>query len=353
MAERDMGNQVSNLMRDKVREVKAENLSGNVKVLNRRALMDIVDQLIKAYGGLEQQELISKIAQIELEKKQMENQVAALQGKLEVFGQQGGDLRKENVDLLAKVKSAEARMPLLEEQNAVLKKTVDGLEATAENLKAKLAQFEESAHGSAEQAAAEIAALKARIAEVEPQLAEAQALKADVERRIKEKDDFIADLQGRVDEAEASKERALADMREKIARLEKALQQSDARKRILELENEVSELQSNVHALEQGLEFVDSGPSPRFDDREKELKELEEALARFPAENTDADPFRAGVTAVRAALERDRSDWQNLIGLMYEEKGTISVACDLTKIVVRQEALRDQVRTIRSAVSLL
>jgi chromosome segregation ATPase len=353
MGEHEVGDQMSNLMRDKVREVKAEGLSGNVKVLSKRALMDIVDQLIKAYGGLEHQELISKIAQIELEKKQMETQMASLQGKLEIYGQQGGDLRRENAELLAKVKSAEARMPLLEEQNAVLKKTTEGLEATAENYKAKFAALEESARAAAEKAAADIAALEARIAEVEPQLSEAQALKADVERRLKEKDDYIADLQAKVDETEAARERALSEQREKIARLEKALQQSDARKRILELENEVSDLRGNIHALEHGLEYVDAGPAPLFDDLDLELQIVEEALAKFPPENGDAVPFRGACKAARTALAKDRADWDELTRLMYEDKGTIAVACDLAKIIVRQEALRGQVRTLGHAVSLL
>jgi hypothetical protein len=353
MAEHEIGDQMSNLMKEKVREVKADGLSGNVKVLSRRALMDIVDQLIKAYGGLENGELISKIAQQELEKKQFENQIASLTGKLEIFERQGGDLRKENAEYLAKVKAAEARMPLLEEQNAVFKKTVEGLEATAENLKAKIAQMEEGSRTSAEQAAAEIAALKARIAEVEPQLAEAQALKADIERRIKEKDDYIGDLQNKVDEAEGARERAVGEMREKIARLGKALQQSDSRKRILELENEVSDLKGSVLSLEQGLEFLDASPAPRFDDVELELMEIEEALGKFPPENKDADPLRKGCRIARAAIAKDRAAWEKLTALMYDQKGSISVACDLAKIGVRQESVQDHVRTLKAAAALL
>jgi chromosome segregation ATPase len=353
MAEHEIGDQMSNLMKEKVREVKADGLSGNVKVLSRRALMDIVDQLIKAYGGLENGELISKIAQGELEKKQLETQIASLSGKLEIIDRQGGELRKENAEFLAKVKAAEARMPLLEEQNVVFKKTVEGLEATAENLKAKLAQLEEGTRTSAEQAAAEIAALKARIAEVEPKLAEAQALKADVERRIKEKDDYIGDLQNKVDEAVGAREKAVTELREKIARLEKALQQSDARKRILELENEVSDLRGNVQALEQGLEFLDAGPAPKFDDVELELMEVEEALGKFPSENKDADPLRKGCKVARAAITKDRAAWDKLTALMYDQKGSISVACDLAKIGVRQESLRDHLRTLLAAAALL
>jgi chromosome segregation ATPase len=354
MAEdQNIDNQMSDLMRDKVREVKAEGLSGQVKVLSKRALMDIVDQLIRAYGGLENQELISKIAEYELMSKQMETKAATLQGKVELYESQLAEIRKEDDDLRAKLKADESRLPMLEEQNEVLKKTIQGFEAEAQNLRRELGDSEASAQDALDKAIVELEELRARVAEVEPRIAAAEAAKKEAEARLHDKLAAITDLEDRVHEVEDAKEKALADSREKIARLENALQGSDARKRIVELENEVSDLQKKLEAREVGLEFVDVEDAPRFDEAEAELKKLEEALSGVPSGDERALPIRESLVAVRDQIEEEKETFPRITEMMYENKGTVAVACELAKLLVRHADLHEEIKALKTAAGLL
>ncbi|MHC4780680.1 MAG: hypothetical protein ACYTFG_19085 [Planctomycetota bacterium] len=344
---------MSDLMRDKVREVKAEGLSGQVKVLSRRALMDIVDQLIKAYGGLENQDLISKIAEYELQNKQLETKIATLQGKVELYESQLSDTRKEDDELRAKLKADETRLPMLEEQNEVLKKTVQGLEAEVKNLQRELGDAEASAQDALDKAIVELEDLRAKVADAEPKIAAAEAAKAEAEARLHDQLSMISDLEDKVNEVEDAKEKALAESREKIARLENALQGSDARKRILELENEVSDLQTKLEALEIGLEFIDVEDAPRFEEAEAELKEVEEILGAVDASDERALPIRQGLEAVRIQHEEDMESFPHITGMMYDNKGTVAVACELAKLIVRHAGLHEEIKALKTAAGLL
>lgn len=353
MAEKDFDDQMSNLMREKVREVKAEGLSGQVKVLSRRALMDIVDQLIKNYGGLEHQELLSKIAEFEMKNRQLETQMASLKGKIEIYESQLGEIRKEDDELRAKLKADEGRLPMLEEQNQVLKKTVSGLEAEIENIKRTHGDSEATLRENLDKAEAELADLRAQLAETGPKIEAAEAARADAERRLQDQMSVVTDLEDQVEDAKNAKEKALADSREKIARLERALQESDARKRILELENEVSELKTYLEALERGLEFVDIEPAPRFEEMEGEIQAVQEILGQVPAEDAEAAPVREGLNRSRALVAAGRESHARLLELMYGNQGTVSVACELGKLLARQAEMREELKALKSAAGLL
>ncbi|GEM_PF-2792564 len=351
--DKNYDDQVSNLMREKVREVKAEGLSGNVKVLSRRALMDIVDKLIKAYGGLEHEELLSKITEYELMNKQLETKLATLQGKVETYESQLGELRKEDDDLRAKLKSDEGRLPMLEEQNEVLKKTVSGLEAEIENIKNTYGKSEAEAKEALDKATREAEELKARLAETEPRIEAAENARAEAEKRLQAQQDTVNHLEDRIHEVQSEKEKALADSREKVARLERSLQESDARKRILELENEVSDLTSSLEVLDLGLEFVDLGPAPRFEEAEVELGAVDDMLGGVAAEDAEVQAVRDARDAARNVLEADREAFPRLAEQMYDNKGSIPVACELAKILVRQADLMDGLKVLKTAAGLL
>ncbi|MHC5037638.1 MAG: hypothetical protein ACYTHM_10015 [Planctomycetota bacterium] len=343
---------MSDLMREKVREVKAEGLSGNVKVLSRRALMDIVDKLIKAYGGLEHEELLSKLAEFELKSKQMETKIATLQGKCELYEQQLSETRKEDDDLRAKLKSDESRLPMLEEQNEVLKKTVSGLEAEIANIKREMADAEDSAQETLDKAIKELEELRVKVAEAEPRIQAAEAARDEAERRLSEKEDLIHDLEDRVQAVQADKEVALSDSREKIARLESALAGSDARKRILELENEVTELKGNLEALEIGIEFVDVEKAPQFGEAEAALREIEESLIP-KAYDERVKPLQECIRYVKTELADGKERFPKLQSLMYDNQGTIHVACQLAKLLVRHADLHEELKALKAAAELL
>jgi hypothetical protein len=142
------------------------------------------------------------------------------------------------------------------------------------------------------------------------------------------------------DSSKARHDREIAEREDHISRLQKALDESDAKKRIMELEIEVKDLKKTIQLLEIGLEYVDVEMDVRPEDVLGRLNEV--------AQNA-SDAQKPRLDMIKSSLESDAGAYEPLLKAMNENKGSISIACDLAKLLVRQKELRDHIETIAQA----
>lgn len=330
---------VSSLVNKHAREVSAQGLAGNVKVLSRRALKDIVDNLIKSYGGLEHEELISKIAEYELQLTQTNQKMTGLQGQIELLTKQNEELRARDDELLQAKAVDASRIPMLEEQLETMKKTVSGLEAEKENLARKMDEMKDSLGDEVRQKLDRIDALESELGELRPACEAMQAENAGFQDRLAEREQQMQSLHEQMDQAKARADQDIAERDEHIARLNKALDESDAKKRIAELEKEANELRKTIQLLETGLEFVDVEHDVRPEELLARAGEIRSAGGLPPAMDE-----RLGL--LESTLRRDAGDYPPLLEAMYGNQGSIQVACDLAKLLSRQREIAEHIETL-------
>ncbi len=341
--QKNLDEDVSSLVKKHAREVSAQGLAGKVKVLSRSAIKDIVDSLIRSYGGLEHQELISKIAEYELNENQLQQKISTLQGKLEVLEKQNADLKARDEKFVASKAVDASRIPMLEEQNATLKKTVEGLEAEKENLRRKMEELRSSMGDEVKTKLGLIDGLNAELAELKPRLAGLEQENSGFAGKLSDREAQLKQLTDAMDQSKALHDREIADRDEMIGRLKRALDQSDAKKRIMELEVEIKDLRRTIQTLEIGLEFVGVEADMRPEDVIARIGKARTAASKLP-------PGLAGrLDELEAEASMDGKIYKPLIDAMYSNNGSIQVACDLTKMLARQKEILRHVETIEKA----
>ncbi len=331
---------VSSLVSKHAREVSAQGLAGKVKVLSRNAIKDIVDSLIRSYGGLEHQDLISKIAEYELNQNDLQQKISALQGKLEVLEKMNSDLKARGEQVVAAQAVDASKIPMLEEQNATLKKTVEGLEAEKENLKRRMDDLKSSMGDEVKKKLDQIDGLAAELADLKPKYAAMQAENAESGARLADRDSQIRNLNDQMDQAKAKSDREISERDDHIAGLKKALDASDAKKRIMELEVEIKENRKTIQLLETGLEYVGVVEDIRPAALSDRLAAIRSKASRLPLAAS------AGLDEIEKTLAADGAAYQPLIDAMYSNNGSIQVACDLSKLLARQREILRHLETI-------
>jgi chromosome segregation ATPase len=317
--EKKIDDDMSDLMKQHVREVSAQGLAGQVKVLSKRALKDIIDTLIKSYGGLQHQDLIAKIAEYELQVTQLNQKMTQMGGKMELLQAQNAELQSRDDELRASAAVDASKLPMLEEQNATLKKTLEGLEAEKKILEQQMEELRSSLGSDVETLRAELAELKPKYAEMVEKYAE------------------VGKLHEEMDATRLRFDREIGEKDEHIERLQKALDESDAKRRIAELETEVKELKKTVHLLEIGLEHVDALADIRPD----------ELLAKVEqARGAAAGGMAARLDLLKTTLEEDAKAYPKLLEAMNANKGSIQVMSSLAQLLARQAEIRAHIETI-------
>ena len=191
----------------KVRDA-SEYLRGQkqVKVIKKSAIRGIVDEIIKAYGGIEHKELISKIAEYELNISNMRQELERLREERQTF-QDDIALKylKEIEDLKMRLATAEEmlardsskeKMRKLEEEVLYLRQRVEELEKGLEFV----ASVEEYDYGMAmetateqRQKAVQLSEVTARALEAQPENEKLKALNQEL-AALGERYEFITNL---------------------------------------------------------------------------------------------------------------------------------------------------------------
>jgi chromosome segregation ATPase len=340
--EQNLDQDVSSLVNKHVREVSARGLAGNVKVLSRRALKDIVDNLIKSYGGLEHKDLISKLAEYEMNMTQNNQKMTSLQGKVELLEKQNAELQQKDDALVASKAVDASKLPMLEEQVETLKKAVSGLEAEKENLARKMEELKDSMGEEVKQKLEKLEGLQAELDDLRPRFADMEKENEAFNERMAGKDLELGHMNEEVDKIRATSDREIAERDDHIERLNKALDASDAKKRIAELELEVKGLKKSIQTLELGLEFFDVEIDIRPQDLLAKVEEVQTQGA-LPAALGDS------LSDLKATLEKDAQLYPPLLEAMYDSKGSVSVVCDLAKLLSRQKEIEAHLVTLGKA----
>lgn len=201
----DLGKKIEEAAR--VRDA-SEYLRGQkqVKVIKKSAIKGIVDEIIKAYGGIEHKDLLSKIAEYEFNISNLRQELERLKEERQtLLDDISLKYIKEIEDLKARLASAEEmlsqdtskeKMKKLEEEVLYLRRRVEELERGLEFV----ASVEEYDYGMAmetateqRQKALELGNLTVRALEAQPQNAKLTALNQELEV-LGKRCEFITDL---------------------------------------------------------------------------------------------------------------------------------------------------------------